>query len=561
MNARYFPAGRACGGILALGLLLAARSVSAADVAGATAASSAASASTAPAHAAQPVAAPELAALVEEVRSLEDQVKLLHHRLQEMEANAESARAEVRELGRQLDQTRAQLALSPLAAPGPASGSPPTLASSAINGTIGAPAAPAAADTPQQSTVEERLSRLEENQQFLDDKLGEQYQSKIESGSKYRVRLSGLVLLNLFANRGNVDNLDIPQVATEKGLLDSNGTFGGSLRQSQIGLEVFGPSILGARTSADVRFDFAGGFPPADNGAMMGIVRLRTGTVRFDWADTSIVAGQDTLFFAPLAPTSIATLAVPALSYSGNLWSWTPQVRVEHRIRFSDHSNFSIQGGILDNWTGDTPPDPFYRYPTWGEESAQPAYATRLAWNDQLFGQRFAVGMGGYYSRQYWGLGRSVDGWAGTTDLTLPLGKYFQFTGEFYRGRATAGLGGGIGQDVVVIGNFVSPTGLIHGEESEGGWAQLKYKPLPKFEINGAFGQDNPFANQFRAVSPASPNYDTLLDRNRSGFINFIYQPRSDVMLSMELRHIRSFAVEGDSYTANQVSLIVGYIF
>jgi hypothetical protein len=547
-----------------LGLLLAARGVSAKDAAGSTDASSAPRSTTLPAHAPQPAAAPELAALVEEVRSLEDQVNSLHHRLQETEANAESARAEVRELGRQLELTRAQLSLSPAAAPGPTPGSTPILAASAMPAILaapGAPAAPAAGDAPQQGSMEERLSRLEENQQFLDDKLGEQYQSKLESGSKYRVRLSGLVVLNLFANRGNVDNLDIPQVATEKGLLDSNGTFGGSLRQSQIGLEVFGPSILGARTSADVRFDFAGGFPAADNGSMMGIVRLRTGTVRFDWGDTSIVAGQDSLFFAPLAPTSIATLAVPALAYSGNLWSWTPQVRVEHRINFSDHSNLSIQAGILDNWTGDTPPDPFYRYPTWGEESAQPAYATRLAWDDRLFGQRFAVGIGGYYSRQYWGLGRHVDGWAGTTDLTLPLGKYFQFTGEFYRGRATAGLGGGIGQDVVVIGNFISPTGLIHGEQSEGGWAQLKFKPRPKFEINGAFGQDNPFANQFRAVSPTSPNYDTLLDRNRSGFINFIYQPRSDVMLSMEMRHIRSFAVDGDSYTANQVSLTVGYIF
>jgi hypothetical protein len=273
------------------------------------------------------------------------------------------------------------------------------------------------------------------------------------------------------------------------------------------------------------------------------------------------VAGQDSLFFSPLSPTSIATLAVPSLAYAGNLWSWTPQLRVEHRIRFSDQSNLSLQGGILDSWTGDVPPEQFYRYPTWGEESAQPAYAARVAWNDRLFGQPFALGFGGYYGRQYWGLGRHVDGWAGMTDLTLPLGKYVTFTGEFYRGRATAGLGGGIGEDVIVIGPFTSATGLIHGVESLGGWTQLKYKPLPKFEVNAAFGQDNPFANQFRAVNPSSPNYDTLLNRNRSGLLNFIYQPRSDIMLSMEYRHIRSFAVEGDSYTANQVMMTVGYIF
>ena len=538
-------------------LLLAARALPAGEAAGpSTPAPSAASGIAPPASGSAAAPAPELAALAEAVRGLQDQVRALNHQLQDVQANEQRAQAEVIALSRQLELTRAQLWL-------PAPSTPPeTVAAVApVEAPAATPAASAAGDSPQGASLEERLARLEENEQFLSDELGEQSQSKVESGSKYRLRLSGLVLLNLFATRGNVDSLDVPQVATERDLLESAGSFGGSLRQSQIGLEVFGPTLLGAHTSADVRFDFAGGFPEADNGTMMGIMRLRTGTVRFDWTNTSIVAGQDTLFFAPLAPTSIATLAVPALSYSGNLWSWTPQLRVEHRIPFSDHSNLLLQGGILDNWTGDTPLDPYYRYPTWGEESAQPAYATRVAWNDQLFGQRFTLGFGGYYSRQYWGLGRHVDGYAGTTDLTLPLGKFFALTGEFYRGRATAGLGGGIGQDVLVIGPFTSATGLIHGLESEGGWAQLKYKPLPKFEVNGAFGQDNPFASQFRVVNPSSPGYDTLLDRNRSGFLNFIYQPRSDVMLSMEWRHIRSFAVEGDSYTANQASLTVGYIF
>ena len=119
-------------------------------------------------------------------------------------------------------------------------------------------------------------------------------------------------------------------------------------------------------------FDFAGGFADAPNGAAMGIVRLRTGVVRFDWNNTSIVAGQDRLFFAPLAPTSLATLAIPALSYAGNLWAWTPQVRVEHRVVLSDASSLSFEGGILDNLSGDVPADVYDRYPTWGEQSGRP---------------------------------------------------------------------------------------------------------------------------------------------------------------------------------------------
>src|SRR4029077_9292163 len=178
----------------------------------------------------------------------------------------------------------------------------------------------------------DRISRLEEDQQLAENKLRDQYQTKVESSSKYKLRLSGIVLFNAFTNRGFVNNQDFPSLALEREDDDPKGTFGASLRQSQIGIQAFGPEIAGAHTSADVNFDFAGGFAYTPNGVSAGIVRLRTGTVRMDWKNTSLIAGQDYLFFAPLAPTSLATLATPALSYSGDLWAWVPQVRVEHRV-------------------------------------------------------------------------------------------------------------------------------------------------------------------------------------------------------------------------------------
>jgi len=164
------------------------------------------------------------------------------------------------------------------------------------------------------------------------------------------------------------------------------------LRQSQIGIQAFGPTIAGARTSADIQFDFAGGFPEAQNGASFGIMRLRTGTVRFDWADTSVIGGQDSLFFAPLKSDFDRNPGRSGVAYSGNLWSWTPQIRLEHRFTLSDSSSFAIQGGILDNLTGDPAPSLFERYPSWGEYSGQPAYATRLSWTKRLRGRDFMIG-------------------------------------------------------------------------------------------------------------------------------------------------------------------------
>jgi hypothetical protein len=293
----------------------------------------------------------------------------------------------------------------------------------------------------------------------------------------------------------------------------------------------------------------------------MGNIRMRTAVVRLDWNSTSIVAGQDRLFFVPLAPTSLASLAVPALSYAGNLWGWTPQVRVEHRFALSDSSSVSLQGGILDSLTGDMPRDAFERYPSWGEQSGQPAFAVRAAWNHRMFGQDFTAGVAGFYGRQDWGFGRGLDGWAGTADLTVPLGKMVEFTGAFYRGRAVGGLGGGIGQTILINGSFINPASTVRGLDSMGGWAQLKFKLRSNFEINGAFGSDNPFAGELRQSNTNGLYPDGAYTRNWSPFVNFIYQIRSDVLFSTEYRYLNSTLLDTGSIGANQVNLSLGYIF
>ena len=421
--------------------------------------------------------------------------------------------------------------------------------------------APASAASLHGQANDDRLAKLEEDQQFIDAKINDQYQTKVESGSKYRLRLSGMVLLNLFETRGTVDNFDFPETAAAKNLLGSAAAFGGSLRQSQLGLEAFGPDIAGAHTSADIKLDFAGGFAEKPNGVVEGIVRLRTGTVRFDWANTSIIGGQDHLFFAPLAPTSLASVAVPALSYSGNLWSWTPQLRVEHRHVFSERSSILFQAGILDTLSGDIPDSTYLRYPSWGEASGQPAYATRISWSQHAWGQNIVAGVGGYFGRQDWGFNRSVDGWAGTADLTLPFGKFFGLTAAFYRGRALGGLGGGIGQSILIAGNLTLPNVKVAGLDSMGGWAQLKFKPRTNFEINAALGVDNPFSSELRHYSPQGSYYGIWLTKNVSPFVNFIYHVRSNVLFSLEYRHLQTFVLDDGSHSAGQVNMSVGYLF
>ncbi len=422
-----------------------------------------------------------------------------------------------------------------------------------------------AADSAGPAQVEEQVQHLAEDQQLLSDKVNEQYQTKLESASKYRVRFSGIVLFNMFANSGYPDNQDVPTWILKPDPMDSPGSVGGTLRQSILGFEVFGPEVFGARSSGNVNFDFGGGFPATYNGVNSGLVRLRTATVRLDWKDTSVIAGQDGLFISPQAPTSFASLIVPALTYSGNLWSWTPQLRVEHRIEFANHSSVSLQGGVLDPLTGE-PPDSYnyiwYRAPDAGEESRVPAFAARVAYSHPLAGRTFTAGLGGYYSREYWGFNRNVNGYAATADWNLPLGRQFTLSGFFYRGQAIGGLGAALSRSVVFNGPLTDPATVVLPLNSVGGWAQLKYQPLPKLEVNAAFGQDNPFASDLRYFGSQSQSYNSpYVTRNQGWFGNVIYRPRSDLLMSLEYHRLKTFSIFNGSWEGGQLNMAMGILF
>jgi hypothetical protein len=501
----------------------------------------------------------EGASVADSIRQLQLQVQQLQAAMQEMKDETGRYRAETLELRHELAAAREKLE-SIHAAPtavafrtaGPPGSQEPEKNQSESS----------SADS---KTIDERITRLEEDQQLLSGKVEDQYQTKVESGSKYRVKLSGILLMNVFSNKGFVDHFEVPGVAlpATPSLTGGNtgGSFGATFRQSQIGLEVHGPTLAGAKTSGHFVADFFGEFPETVNGSVSGSLRIRTGTARMDWSRTSVVAGMDGIFFSPLYPTSFASLAIPALTYSGNLYGWTPQVRIEHRWTPSEYSTVTLSGGILDPLTGETPPQEFLRIPGAGESSRQPAYAARLAWSRRVFGQPLSIGAGGYYSRENWGFNRNINGWVANTDWVVPFGQYFNLSGKFYTGRAIGGLGAGIGRSAVFNGSLGDRTTIVRGLQSTGGWAQLQFKPFPKLEFNGAVGQDNVKAGDLRGFTQTTGYFDEDLNRNRSAFINFIYRPRSNLLFSTEFRTLHTFSVDGTNSRANQLNLIMGVLF
>jgi len=496
------------------------------------------------------------------VRDLASQVRELRTLIEQMRTENAQSRAEMQELRQELQDTRKVLA--PLAASTANSVSTPESApsgESAGASAIPASGALATSGTPLAADLGNRLQRLEESTQLLNSKVDEQYQTKVETAGKYRARLSGIVLMNAFRNVGGSDDLDFPNYAQPGGAVTSQASFGATLRQTEIGLEIFGPTLAGARSSANVQFDFAGGFPSTPNGVNFGLVRLQTASLRLDWEHTSVIAGQDSLFISPLSPTSFASLATPALAYAGNLWGWTPQLRIEHRFDLSAQQTLTFQGGILDNLDWEPPSDPFFRSAQAGESSGQPAYAIRTAWSRPLFGHPLSFGTAGYYGRQNWAWGRSVDAWAGMTDWQIPILRRVGLSGEFYRGRAVGGLGAAIGQTILFGGNPAYPTTSIRGLDSAGGWTQLKFQLTPKLELNGVFGEDTAFAGDVRGFATDANNFGPILGRNRGALGNLVYRPRSDLLLSAEFRRLHTFPIFDSASVTNQVNLAMGILF
>jgi len=488
------------------------------------------------------------------VRDLQEQVRQLRMLVEEMRAENTASRAEMNQLRQDLQTTRALLQNS---ASGVSQANSPN---SSVQGASVA-ASTSAADTQENASLAERVQKLEESSSLVGDKVDEQYQTKIETASKYRARLHGIVLMNAFRNAGGSNNLDFPDFAEPAAPGAPQSSFGATLRQSEIGIEIFGPRLAGARTSADVQLDFAGGFAATGNGVNFGIVRLQTASLRFDWQNTSVVAGQDSLFLSPLSPTSFASLATPAFAFAGNLWGWTPQLRVEHRFSISDGQSFTVQAGILDNLDWEFPEYPFYRYPQAGEASGQPAYGVRTAWANRLFGRQVSLGAAGYYGRQDWNWSRYVDAWAGLADWQIPVAPRVTLSGEFYRGRGIGGLGAAVGRSIVYGPSPTYGVAPIRGLDTAGGWTQLKFQLTPKVELNGVISEDDAFTADVRGFAVDADNFGPILGRNRGALGNVVFRPRSDLLFSAELRRLQSFPVYSTRRVTNQAGISMGILF
>jgi hypothetical protein len=476
-------------------------------------------------------------------------IAALDKSLQETRAELAETRAEIKQLRDLLESMNGKAPESTHAVV------PSTSAEQQQSGSVAENGQPGSTPAPQAQISED-------DWQILKTEVQQQEQDKVESGSKYRLHLWGLALFNAFDVSGAVDQFDLPTVALPPGADVANGGLGGSLRQSIIGLTGTGPDLLGARTSADLQMDFFGGLPTGYAGASSGLFRLRLARIRFDWTHTSVVGGLDTPFFSPDMPTSYMSVAVPAFAAAGNLWTWSPTIRVERRFDTSV-SQFKVEAGLL------APPsyvqaNSAIREPSPGENSRQPVYAVRFSANGTQGDLPPAVGVSAIYFPQRFPGGAQVSGWGTVLDWRFPLLAHTQLSGEFFGGKGLDSFGG-------------VPVPLIQPQDYDqyiamgapalaeatmlGGWTQLKITINARNEFNVAVGAGDRNSRTVAQQATLFPSLQYLSPRNEMVMANYIFRPRSDLLFSPEYRRLRSYPITGAPAVASQVGVAAGFLF
>jgi hypothetical protein len=476
---------------------------------------------------------------------LNAKIELLTKSLQQTQVELAQSRAEIQQLRATLEEVLKRMQ-----------------GGAAPNNAAGGPEASAAQARPDEGRGSAQISQ--DDWDILNARVEEQRQTKVESASKYRLKLSGIVLLNAFGTVGQVDNVDLPSIATPRLAGYSNGGTGASLRQSILGLTGIGPKLFGARTTADLQVNFYGGLPSGYGATVSGIASLRLARIRFDWPDTSVVAGLDYPFFSPNLPTTYMSVAVPGFASAGNLWAWTPTIRVERRFG-SALSPFKLEAGLLDpasniNYAVNTN----LRAPTPTEGSHQPTYAVRLSASNKSEDRPASIGVSGVYSPQRYFGGATEGGWAGTLDWKFPLLPRTELSGQFFTGRGIDGFGG-VPLNPYPPQNPILYTTVTAGLLADlgviGGWSQFKYRLNTRSEFNVAAGTGGRNSEGLRRVLGGPRAVSFIPARNEMLFVNYIFRPRSNVLLSAEYRRLRTYEVTGPADAAGQAGLAIGFLF
>jgi hypothetical protein len=375
---------------------------------------------------------------------------------------------------------------------------------------------------------------------LLQAQVQEQAQTKVESSSKFPLKLFGTVASNTFFNTGEPNWLDIPNIANPRLPILPPGSFSSSLRQTRVGAVFEGPTVGAMRLNGTVAMDFFGGIPNFATGPVMGLPRLLYAYVRLDGEKTAIEIGQDNMLLAPRNPTSLAGTSFPTLYRSGNLYLRVPQIRVEQTLASGDLGQLRLAGGIQAPVAGDFTNSQYQFVPPnlAGERSKTPAVQSRLSWRATPAGPyeqpQWEFGVSGHYGRERFSPNITTS-WASSFDFDATAGR-IGFGGEAYLGQNIAAFGASIAQNA----------------KSEGGFAEARLKASSRLNFNSGYGIDHVLDHSL---------FPLVYTQNGTFFANGIYSFTPEFRAAFEYQRLNTRSVSSGNNRNNHFNLTFAYSF
>lgn len=383
---------------------------------------------------------------------------------------------------------------------------------------------------------------VEERLQVQESRTAEQAQSKVEAAHKFPIRITGMALFNTYLNSGGSGGAGYPTVAAPGGTRSGGAT----LRQTILGLDYTGPrTVWNGKVSGTLRLDlFGGGGQILDQE-----VRLRTGTLRIDWKDRSILAGVDKPLISPRDPDSLAQVGVSPLTAAGNLWLWLPQARFEQVVHFGDNAGLRAQVALIQTREGRGAVSSEYQggSAALNVEPVRPGLEARLEFFGGGPGRRIEIAPSLHHSVSHVAE-TSVSSNVYSLDWLARPWPWLELTGVAFTGQNAAPLGTGPARP----GYVALEPGMARPVRSHGGWGQVALRPGERAWFNLFTGRQD------------DRESDLLLGGISSNMLygaNFFYRLAPNVLASFEASQTRTRLIGTGLLRNNHYDLALAYLF
>ncbi len=335
------------------------------------------------------------------------------------------------------------------------------------------------------------------------------------------------------------------QISAARPNSTSNGTapeFQASAQDTRLGLKFKAPDLdNGGKLTGQFEMDFAG---TSTVGTYQPRLRLAFAQIDFDkWG---VNAGQNWDIFAPLSPN---TLNPGVLYHQGNLGTRHPQATLINKWGTLLGGNVTTKVGLIDA------DDPLI------EDSGMPVGAAYASYERKILGVKSTFGLGGMYGR----LNLPTSGtakdpiYATTGGMTLTFTDWLKFQVEGYAGTGLNKFQGGPAQTTAFYSatTFATPKPI----GAKGGFLELTYNPIKKWESNVGFGIDDVNEDMTFNTTTDKSTTTTVWSSNKTYYTNLKYSLSKDLLVGIEYQLFQTKWLDGSQASDNRVQTSLIYKF